>query len=73
MIELFNNISDSVKQNAEFMFNMAIKQSSVIDAARMLHEYTETCTDEEEKEFVQFYFNLRLEQMRNETSSSNQR
>ena len=73
MTELFSNISDVSKQNAEFMFNMAIKQPTIAAAAQMLHEYTETCYDEEEKQFVEFYFNMRLEQLANETSSSDKR
>lgn len=73
MTELFTNIPESVKQNAEFMFNMAIKQPYAANAAKMLNEYTNSCFNEEEKEFVQFYFNLRLEQLQNETGSTNQR
>ena len=70
MIQIFENIPDEVKNRAEFMFNMSIQQPLPV-AAKMLNEYINACSDEEEKEFVEFYFNMRMEQLNG--SNNNQR
>lgn len=66
MIELFPDIPEQVRKNAEFMFEMALRQKNILSTIKVLNEYTETCSSEEEKEFVEFYFNMRMEQMLNE-------
>ena len=66
MIELFPDIPEQVRKNAEFMFEMALKQKNILSTIKVLNEYTETCSSEEEKEFVEFYFNMRMEQLLNE-------
>ena len=66
MIELFPGIPEQVRKNAEFMFEMALRQKNILSTIKVLNEYTETCSSEEEKEFVEFYFNMRMEQLLNE-------
>lgn len=66
MIELFPDIPEQVRKNAEFMFEMALRQKNILSTIKVLNEYTETCSSEEEKEFVEFYFNMRMEQLLNE-------
>jgi hypothetical protein len=48
------------------MFEMALRQKNILSTIKVLNEYTETCSSEEEKEFVEFYFNMRMEQLLNE-------
>ena len=66
MIELFPDIPEQVRKNAEFMFEMALRQKNILSTIKVLNEYTEACSSEEEKEFVEFYFNMRMEQLLNE-------
>lgn len=66
MQELFPNIPEVVRKNAEFIFDMALRQKNLLSTIKVLNEYTNTCASDEEKEFVEFYFNMRMEQMLNE-------
>ena len=63
MTEIFENIPQRVKANAEFIFNVAMAQKDLVHAVDTLKEYWDTCYNEDEKEFVKFYFQMRLEQM----------
>lgn len=47
------------------MFDMAMRQPNVTSALKILNDYTDTCFDEREKQFVEFYFNLRMENLLN--------
>ena len=70
--EIFTNISDTLKQRAEFIFNMALRQHSPQSMVKTLNNFTNSCINEEEKQFVEFYFNLRMEQLLN-GNNNNQR
>ena len=62
MTELFTNINDRLRQEAEDVWNLA----SILSperAARLLSEYT-NAHSEEEQDFLQFYFNLQMEVLR---------
>lgn len=59
MTELFTNINDRLRQEAEDVWNLAIILSPE-RAARLLSEYTKA-HPEEEQDFLQFYFNLQME------------
>lgn len=69
MEEIFTNIPDEVKQGAELVFNAALKTQNPIKIVRILDEYTKNCLNEEEQEFVRFYFNLRMEQIFNDSNN----
>jgi len=40
---------------------MAMRQKNLLSATRMLNDYTNTCFNDEEKDFINFYFNVRME------------
>lgn len=65
MEEIFSNIPDEIKQQAQFVFNMALRQKNILHTIKVLEEYTKTCANEEEQKFVEFYFNMRMEQLKN--------
>ena len=69
MTEIFTNIPDTVKQDAEFIFNIASQQNA-IKMLEILNEYTNACENEDEKEFVSFYFRLKMEQMLNDSDNA---
>lgn len=59
--ELFTNIPDEVKERTKLIADFALTQLSLPNAIKMLAQYANTCYDEEEQNYVDFYFNMRLE------------
>ena len=49
MIEIFDNIPERVKKQAEFIFDMAMRHSNLPTVVKILDDYTNTCINEEEK------------------------
>ena len=68
MNEIFTEIPAFVKKQAKMVFDLAMLQPSFIDAVHMLDNYTNSCVNPEEKEFCDFYFNMRMEQLKNESN-----
>lgn len=67
MTELFENISDEVKEVARLGWNVALAQDSPIDASNFLNNLTNYYSDrytEEEIAFLRFYFNMQLEMIK---------
>lgn len=66
MTELFNDIPEDIKHNAEFIFNLIIKSySSPKKIGETLNNYVKIHSDEYTQNFLNFYFNLRLEELKN--------
>ena len=65
MIELFANISDQKREQTRLLFNLAIQQGDIAKISEKLHEFTQTAPTEEERDFLNFYFNMRMEQLKN--------
>lgn len=63
MTEIFENIPEFVKENAKSAFELAMHFHNPIQIANFLNEYTNSCQDEEEKEFVEFYFKMRMAEL----------
>ena len=63
MIEIFNEIPEDAKAKAKFWFEVAFAQSNIKDTIKMLKEYRDSCENEYERDFVDFYFNMRMEQL----------
>ena len=70
MTELFADIPDEVKHQAEIVFNLAIMQNNVPAAVELLQAYLTTCTNEEERDFADFYFSMKLEELVNGSSTN---
>lgn len=67
MQEIFENISDELKKKAEMIWLFTISQKTPIEAANFLNtviNYYETILNEEEMNFLRFYFNMQLEMMK---------
>ena len=67
MQEIFENISDNVKEIAETAWRLAMSQKNPVSAASFLNEvvgYYSNLLDEEEIEFLRFYFNMKMELMK---------
>ena len=67
MIELYDNIKEEVKEVAQVAWNLALMQKDPSKAAQFLHtvtEYYKQLYTQEEIEFLQFYFNMKMELMK---------
>ena len=67
MTEIFDNISDTVKGRADIMWKIALAQSTPLQAAKFLNtvtEYYRRRWTEEEMEFLEFYFQMQMEMMK---------
>lgn len=65
MVEIFSDIPEAVKINTELTFRTALAQNSVAAAAKILSEYVDSCSNDEEKEYANFYFQMKFEELRN--------
>ena len=67
MTEIFQNVSEEVKEYAHAAWQLGMLQHNAIAAAKFLHEATEYAKEtltEEEVEFLQFYFKMQMEMMK---------
>lgn len=60
MIELYPNIKESFRQEAEFTFNMATQQNNYIKAAKTLMDFINNCYNDEEREYASLVFYAKL-------------
>ena len=69
MQELFSNIRQEVKDTAESAWHLAIVQHNPANAADFLNNvtnYYRNIYTDEEIEFLQFYFKMKVEMMNND-------
>ncbi len=60
MIELYPNIKESFRQEAEFTFNMATQQNNYVKAAKTLMDFINNCYNDEEREYASLVFYAKL-------------
>lgn len=67
MMELYPNVSEKVREIAEIAWRLTLAQKNPIDAAEFLNSVVNYYNDqitEEEAEFLQFYFDMKMEMMK---------
>ena len=67
MEEIFKNVSDSVKGIASTVWSLAMAQDNPIKAAEFLNtatNYYDKMLTDEEIDFLRFYFNMKMEAMK---------
>ena len=67
MIEIYENVSKVVRDLADTAWSLAMAQKNPVDAANFLNNVTNYYSNiltEEEVEFLQFYFNMKMEMMK---------
>lgn len=69
MTELFTDISPFIKQQLERVINLAIDSMELKAGAELIADFAKTRPDREQ-DFIDFYFNLRMEQMKDENNSN---
>lgn len=76
MIELYRNINEEVRKDAEVIWKMALSFKDPKESAKYLNDsvalYRNTHT-EEEVDFLDFYFQMQMEMMKNETDNNSER
>lgn len=70
MIELFTNIPKEIKIQTELVANFVFNTFDPESGLKFIQSYISSCQDEEERDFVRFYFSMRLEQLLNEGESN---
>ena len=68
MREIFAEIPNYIREQAKLWFDLAIKQDNPILITETLKKFRDLCT-EEQKPFVDFYFNLRFEELKKEKNN----
>ena len=68
MEELFSSIPEEVRAQTQFWLDMIFAQKDILTGLKMFTNYLESCENEEEKAYVDFCFQSRLEQLKNESS-----
>lgn len=66
MTELFPNISQRTRDNAETAWRLAQTFHNPESVVNFLNEYTNVAPTDEEKDFLNFYFNLQMELVKDE-------
>lgn len=67
MTEIYSNVRDEVKTVAELSWKIAMALNNPLEAANFLNNVTNFYRNsytEEEIEFLQFYFNVQMEMMK---------
>ena len=67
MVEIFTNIPEEVREQTTLIVNFIFSQLDPESGLKFIESYISSCENEEEKEFIRFYFNMRLEQLLNNT------
>jgi len=70
MIELFTNIPKEVKEQTEAVANFIFLNFEPEAGLKFIQSYISSCEDEAARDFVRFYFNLRLAQLLDEGESN---
>lgn len=65
-MEVFANIPERVRKQTDFWLDIALRQPDVVSGLKMLTTYRATC-NEEEKEYFDFAFSAKMEQLKNES------
>ena len=65
MIELFENLSNETKQMITSYVDMALIAVEPMKLPQLISDFANAMTTEEASDFVDFYFKLKLEELRN--------
>ena len=68
-IEIFANIPEEVREQTRLIANFIFSQLDPEAGLKFMESYIASCDNEEEKEFIRFYFNMRMEQLLNENNN----
>lgn len=72
MEELFPNVRTEFKKQVAFLVDMAAYQENLFEAVKMIKNFSDSCINEDEKDFIDFYIKLKLLQEQDNESNSDQ-
>ena len=64
MIEIFSEIPVHIKEQAKLWVDLALRQTNPAESIKIMEEFR-NLLKENEKDFCDFYFNMRLEELKN--------
>ena len=65
MIELFQHLSNETKQMIETYVDMTLLHAEPLKIPMLINDFAKVMTTDEAKDFVDFYFRLKMEELRN--------
>ena len=69
MVEIYKDIPEEVRRQTELVANFIFSTLEPEAGLKFMESYIASCENEEEKEFIRFYFNMRMEQLLNENNN----
>lgn len=66
MIEIFDNLSIPIKKEITQFIDNIFNNYELMDCASIIANFSNNCDNEELQDFIDFYFNLKMEQYRND-------
>lgn len=69
MIELFSNIPIEVKQKNQLIIDYMFQNFELWQILNFVNNYILFTSNDEEKDFIKFYVNLKMEQLNNENNN----
>ena len=73
MEELFSDVSTTFKKQVAFLVERALYEEDILKAVKMIKDFTDTCINESEKDFIQFYLQLKSLELEEDESNTDQR
>lgn len=69
MIEIYKDIPEEARKQTELVANFIFSNFEPEAGLKFMESYIASCENEEEKDFIRFYFNMRMEQLLNENNN----
>lgn len=69
MIELFTGLPSDLKIQIQKFIDGILNKYELIEAVKIIADFSNSCSSEEEQDFIDFYFNMKMEQLKNESNS----
>ena len=69
MIELFASMPNNLKIQIQKFIDGILNKYDLIEAVKIIADFSNSCSSEEEQDFIDFYFNIKMEQLKNESNS----
>ena len=70
MVELFTELPQEIKDGIRMYVDSVLKDFQLLDAVKIISEFANACTNQDEQDFIDFYFNLKLEEIRMQDSKT---
>ena len=73
MIELFPDVSTTFKKQVAFIVERASYEKDILKSIKMIKDFSDTCINESEKDFIDFYLQLKALELEKDESDTDQR